>query len=149
MTGKYSDPFQGDPKLHLTPSGSDVKYVNGQPIMDRGLENWVLMSLLTRQGWCGNALIDDPANQVGSDFEAALEQPITLDALNDIRDAAAKALQNPVFGDVSVEVANPEGWRIEITILIEPPGQDARKLLITRNGDNWIAQTVDPAYRRV
>jgi len=58
-------------------------------------------------------------------------------------------IEAEVFGNVEVEVINPESSKLEVTIRIEPPGQDVRTLILTRNGLNWIAQAQNPAYRRI
>jgi hypothetical protein len=142
------DIYQGDPRLFLTADGARLQFTGGQPVLDRGLENLALISLFTRPGWCGNDLFDDPNQRIGSDFEEATNQPITLAALNDIRDAAEKAMDNPAFGRVTVDVQNPHSYRLNIVIRVEPPGQDIKLLLITKNGLNWTAQALDPAYLR-
>ena len=141
--------FQGDPRLILTVDGSKLKFIAGQPVLDPGLENMALIALFTRRGWAGNVLFADINQHIGSDFEKATEQPITLRALNEIRDAAIKALSYPVFGNVTVDVENPVSSRLNIFILIEPPGQDILQLNLQKNGLNWIAQAFYPAYRRI
>ena len=65
------DPYQGDPKIILTENGATLKFVGGQPVMDRGLENFALISLLTKTGWAGNFFIRAEADKIGSDFEEA------------------------------------------------------------------------------
>ena len=141
--------YQGDPKIILTEDGATLKYVGGQPVMDDGLENLALISLFTQEGWAGNDLFNDTDQKIGSGFELSTQQPITLQALNDIRQAGENALKNPVFGQVTVTVENPNSYRLNITFRIEPPGQDVKKLLVTKNGLNWTAQSLDPAYRRI
>lgn len=141
--------FQGDPLLSLGVDGSKLTFVGGQPVMDRGLENLVLISLFTSQGWSGNDLFDDVNQKIGSDFLSSANQSITLDSLNDIKDAAEKALVDPIFGKVTVTVLNPNSYRIEVKIVIEPPGEDIQELLVSKNGINWQAQIVDPANRRI
>ncbi len=93
-------------------------------------------------------MFDDVNQKIGSDFEESTRQPITLQNLIDNQDAALKALKNAAFNNVEVEVLNPNGYRRDITIRLEPPGQDVDTLTITKNGLNWIAQSVDPAHRR-
>jgi len=141
--------YQGDPKLTLDCDGADIPYKDGQPVMDRGLENLALISLFTEDGWSGNALFRDPAEQVGSGFMEAHRQPITLSALNEIRDAAEKALDSDVFGTVTAVTTNPRAEVVQTEITIEPPGKDVQTLLISKNGLNWSAQIVDPAYKKV
>lgn len=141
--------FDGDPKLILNENGSELIFTGGQPVMDAGLENLALISLFTRTGWVGNDLFPDPNQKIGSNFEESTNQPITLNALNDIRDAAIKALTDPIFGNVTVNVTNPNGYNINVQIIIEPPGQDIQELLISKNGINWQSQAIDPANRRV
>ncbi len=141
--------FQGDPRLILGVNGSRLQFTGGQPLMDQGLENLAMISLFTSPGWPGNDLLSDPNQKIGSDFESSTHQPITLQALYDIRDAAVKALSNPAFGIVTAEVTNPNGHRIDVRILIQPPGQDIRTLLLTKNGLNWQAQAFIPANQEV
>lgn len=143
-----TDIYQGDPRLFLNANGSFLKFTGGQPVLDRGLENLAIISLFTRLGWPGNILFQDENQQPGSDFEEIANQSITLSMINDLRDAAERALDNPAFGNVSVVIDNPSGHRLNITITLKPPGQDIKTLLITKNGLNWISQTLDPAYLR-
>jgi phage gp46-like protein len=143
-----TDIFSGDPRLFLSENGSRLIFRGGQPVMDRGLENLALISLFTSRGWVGNTLFSDIDQQIGSDFEEAAKQPITLSMLNDVAQAAERALDNPAFGNVTVTIENPNSNRLNVTILIEPPGQDSRALILSRNGDNWIAQKIEPAEGR-
>lgn len=140
--------FEGDPRLILTVDGSKLNFVNGQPTMDQGLENMALIRLFTSPGWPGNALL--PVNeQIGSDFEMSTRAAINLDTLNRIEDAAKRALIDPVFGDVTVEVSNPVHFRIDVKITIQPPVQDIKVLLVQKNGLNWLAQILTPASERI
>ena len=86
-----TDTFQGDPYITITADGSTITYIGGQPVMDRGVENQAMIALFTREGWIGNAVISDPDEQIGSDFQEAHNQPITLNALLDIEQAAVRA----------------------------------------------------------
>lgn len=148
-----TDRYQGDPKLTLDENGADLTFKGGQPEMDRGLENAALISLHTRKGWAGNTLIRKPEQRLGSDFEEAQNQPITLTSFNTIRNAALAALQWMIDGKIAskidVAVRNPTGRKVETAALIRPISQDPLILLTTKNGLNWIAQKLDPAYLRV
>ncbi len=144
-----NDRFQGVPKLILTADGSTIQYQGGQPVMDQGLENVAMISLFTAPGWWGNSLVQNQDQEIGSNFEAETKKPITLQMLTDVQTAAENALDDPSFGKVNTTVLNPEYDRLEITNLIEPPGQDTQEIILTRNGQNWINQAVDPAYKRV
>jgi len=144
-----TDIFQGDPKITLTVNGSDIPFKGGQPVMDKGLENLALISLFTRPGWCGNILFANEDEQIGSTFLQSTEGPITRSQLVDIEQAARLALDNPAFGRVDIEVNNPQGHRINVIITIHPPGDDIKTLTLTKNGPNWLAQSSDPAYKKV
>jgi phage gp46-like protein len=148
-----TDRYQGDPKLTLDENGADLTFKGGQPEMDRGLENAALISLHTRPGWAGNILFREPAQQIGSGFEESLNAPITLTSFNSIRNAAVAALQwfidTKLASEVNAGVRNPTGKRVETLIGIKPLTQDPVILLTTKNGLNWIAQKLDPAYLRV
>lgn len=115
--------------------------------MDRGFENQVNIQLLTNPGWCGNTLLP-PNRQIGSNFLNVAGGTITIDKLNDIRQAAQRALENQSFGNITPTVRNPESDFLDIDILIEPPGKDIQVLQVQRNWGNWVAQAQDPAYRR-
>ena len=134
---------QGDPRLILTKDGATLQFRGGQPLLDRGLENLVLISLFTQPGWCGNSLMATP---IGSDFEEACDAPITRQALNRIRMAAETALDTPILGAVTVTVGNPTGHRLDVGIRIERTGS---ALKLSREGGAWYYQTNDPAYKRI
>lgn len=114
--------------------------------MDAGLENLVLISLFTNEGWCGNGFMK---SATGSDFEEACNQPITRQALLRIKSAAERALVDSALGRVTVTVTNPQGYRLNVRVLIEPPASSPQELTLTRNGTNWISQATNPAYRQI
>lgn len=143
------DIYQGDPKMILTADGATLKYVGGQPRMDQGLENQAFIALFTDGPWPGNDIFPVTQQQIGSDFERLTREPITLQSINDIRNAAERALKSPIFGKVTVTVENPLHYRLNITVRLEPPGQDVKTLILEKNGLNWIAQAVNPAHRRI
>lgn len=138
--------YQGDPRLIIGPDGSRLQFIGGQPLMDRGLENAALISLFTSPGWCGNAFMKSP---IGSDFETECNKPITLSQLSRIREAAERALDNPMFGTVVVTVTNPTGLRLVVSVRIHPPGSNPIELSVSKNGGNWVSQGHDPAYRKI
>lgn len=135
--------MQGDPKLILTADGSSLQFTGGQPLMDQGLENLALISLFTRPGWVGNQLIK---SEIGSDFEEAVDQPITRQSLERVRDAAVKAMDSKLFGSVAVEVTNPTGHRINVIIRIDRTGA---ALELSREGGVWYYQSLEPAHRGI
>jgi phage gp46-like protein len=149
MTDRYS----GDPRLVLNEEGSALVFKGGQPVMDGGIEGAIFITLFTRPGWSGNFLISDTNQQIGSIFEQALNQPITVSALNDIRDAAEKSLKwmvdSGLASRVTAAVTNPDALRIQTVILVEYPGKDLDAFLALKNAQNWIIQKIDPANLRI
>jgi phage gp46-like protein len=141
--------FSGDPYITISENGSRLHFKGGQPVMDQGLENMVLISLFTRRGWAGNSLFRDLEQQIGSDFLDVAEQPTTLRNLSDLEQSAIRALKSSVFGRVTATATNPESNIKKISILIEPPGQDSKTIILTKNGQNWQFQAENPAYKRV
>jgi len=129
-----------DPRMILTSNGSRLQFINGQPLIDDGLENLALISLFTSPGWCGNKFL---SVKIGSDFEAECNKPITRSQLNRIRTAAERALKCDAFGRVTVTVRNPVGHRLEVVALLEQTG---RELVLTRIGQSWQFQATNPAY---
>lgn len=150
--------FQGDPKLILGPDGSSLVYKGGQPVMDQGIENAIMIPLFTKKkgksinqkGWWMNLLWSNPVNQSGSDYvETVINQPLTLNGLANIEKAAAKALTNPLFGNVNSEVTNPEANRIDNKITVSSPGKDVDFLAVSENSENWRAQAFAPANENI
>jgi hypothetical protein len=141
--------FSGDPYLTIGVDGSRLTFIGGQPIMDEGVENQALIALFTDEGWAGNDLFDDPDQKIGSDFIETARQPVTLQSLADIEQAAIRALQSSIFGRVTAEAVNLESDIIRVEITIEPPRQDSKTIILTRNGINWQAQAINPAHERI
>ncbi len=140
--------FEGDPKIIVGPDGWTVQYIGGQPIMDQGLENVATISLLTKENWVGNIFLTEK-QKIGSSVRRISAGSINILKLNDIRQAAEKSLDIAVFGNVEAEVLNPVSSNIKLNILTQPPGRDIGKLTLERNGQNWINQALNPAYRRL
>jgi phage gp46-like protein len=151
--------YEGDPRLYLSPDGLYLDFRGGQPIMDAGLENTIIIPLITRnkakysqKSWVGNLVFPNRAVHIGSDFEEGLEQPITISSLEDVKQRAEKALQfmidSGLASEIIVEVANPVGYRTEISILVRPPNLPEFELLLVKNGINWVVQRKDPTYTR-
>ena len=140
--------FEGDPKIIVTPDGWTLQYTGGQPLMDQGLENVATISLLTKEGWVGNIFLTQK-QKIGSAVRRLSSGSITVSTLNDIRQEAEKSLDTAVFGNVEADVLNPVSSNIKLNVLIQPPGSDIQKLTLERNGQNWINQALNPAYRSV
>ena len=140
--------FQGDPALSIGNDGADLTFKGGQPIMDQGLENQAQISLFTAEGWPGNFLLPE-TQQIGSNFEEQARETITLTSLAELEKTAEAAMEAPVFGPVRAQATNPESWRIDMKILITPPGREESVILLSRNGQNWINQAVNPAHERL
>ena len=132
--------FQGDPKIYLTPDGADLNFFAGQPDMDDGFENQVILSLFTAPGWWGNALIDNIDQQYGSDFEEKSKGPITLEKLAQIEQDAKRNAEYRAFGDIKTKAVNPVSNQTNLSISIFAPGKDVDELRLTRNAQNWQNQ---------
>jgi phage gp46-like protein len=147
------DRFQGDPRLILDENGSTIKVTGGQPIMDQGLENVPIIRLFTAPGWWGNFLFRNNSQQIGSDFEEVAREAATIEGLNRTESAAKVALapmiDDGLAKDTIVKAKNPSGNRLDMGVLIQPPGRDFLALLATRHGSNWIAQKQYPANERM
>jgi hypothetical protein len=143
------DPYEGDPKIILTENGATLKFVGGQPVMDRGLENFALISLLTKTGWAGNFFIRSDLDKIGSDFEETALKTRTLSSLREIENSGERALTHPLFESIQVIVTNPQSDFIDVVALLKPPNQDERKLELSKNSANWNSQAEEPANRRI
>lgn len=143
--------FQGDPAIKITEQGATMKFIGGQPIMDQGLENAVIISLFTKRGYWGNALEQDENKKIGSDFERQ-RTIVDIQTINDVRDDVNVALQwmkdVNLVSKIEVDVTNPYTDQIWVNIKLYPPGQDVQELLFFKNGVNWISQAKYPAHER-
>lgn len=146
------DRTQGDPKIKIDGDGADLTFRGGQPVMDSGLENAVLISLFSAPTWFGNVFFE-PSSQVKSRFYEMSLKSITASHLADL-ERAAKADLAPLvaagaIADPEVRASNPVGERLQVQITISPPGSDAITILLSRYGANWAVQTSNPASARV
>lgn len=146
--------FAGDPAVTITPDGAKMKFINGQPVVDQGLENAVLISLFTRRGYWGNSLISEESKKIGSDVEVtALEPIVSIQSVNNMTDAIDRALKwmtdTKLSQDNDITVTNPSSNNLRATIKITPPGRDSQTLLFLKNGLNWIGQALNPAHTRM
>ena len=137
------DRYSGDPRLILTQDGADMAYLGGQPVMDQGLENMAMISLFTGPGWCGNLYLDAD-EQIGSDFEAACRKAITLAQLNEIQNAAMRALKSDYFPECAVVVTNPRSDWVHLAITLGP----GNTITADKRGTNWLAQAAFAANVR-
>lgn len=129
---------QGDPKIGIGPNGAYLNWIDGQPQMDQGLENSVLIGLFTSPGWAGNKFLAGD-EQIGSNFEISAHGPITRSKLSEIEQEAVLALSGPLY-EVSAGASNPTGHRLDVTIGLRPPGADMSLVVLSRNGRNWLNQ---------
>lgn len=144
--------FNGDPCIKITENGAKMKFIDGQPIIDKGLENAVQISLFTKPGWWGNSLVRDTNKKIGSNYERQ-RIIIDVDTLNDVRNDAIQALQwmldVKLASKIDIEVFNPNTNYIKTYVKISPPGQDIKQLLFYSNGISWVNQAIDPAHERM
>ena len=146
--------FQGDPALFLGPNGSRLEFKGGQPVMDAGLQNAVTISLFTKPGWWGNTLFKNPSQQIGSDYEATLAEPIVdISSVNNVETSAKKAvkwMKDVRLADkIESEAINPTANIIDNTIKISPVGSDVQEFLVQKNSINWINQALFPASEEI
>jgi phage gp46-like protein len=145
--------FQGDPRIVIDEDGADLDFQAGQPVMDRGIENSVLLSLFTAADWVGNVLMDKPTQKYKGKFLEAIDQPINASALTDIRNAALVdlnwMLETGLAAELDASVSNPQSNTLKVLIVVKPPTSDLEVFLLTNNGLLWTSQTVDPANERL
>jgi phage gp46-like protein len=147
------DRFEGDPRIVLGADGSTLSIKGGQPVMDQGLENVPLIDLFTQVGWWGNDLFEEKSQRIGSNFENVARSAATVTGINNVESAGKAALKHMIDEKLAsatlVKARNPSGNRVEVAVLIQPPGKDLFTLLATKHGSNWVAQKQNPAYERV
>lgn len=144
--------YQGDPKITLDQNGADIVWKSGQPVMDSGLENAVLIALFSAEDWFGNAYAQ-PSEAIGSKFYPETQKAITASQLGVIQAAAAadlkKLVDDGLIAEPEITVTNPRSNRLDVLIISRPPAEDAQAILLSRYGENWRIQTISPANQRV
>ena len=118
--------YQGDPKLKISPySDGGINYNYGQPDMDTGLENAVIISLGTKKGWWGNLLMQKETQKIGSDYDLLTHSIINSNQIKKIEDNAESSLNwmksLNIIEKAESSVSNPQADRIENTIRIIKP----------------------------
>jgi hypothetical protein len=115
-------------------NGATWEYTAGQPVMETGVANAALISLFTRPGFSGNIFLE-PEQRIGSDFENTCRGTITLSRLNDIENAAVRALTSKLFPDVTAAASNPSGDQVRVVVHISP----GASLNLNRESGLWKA----------
>lgn len=132
--------YTGDVKLIPTEDGGDILFVDGQPVMDQGLETATYISLFTARGWWGNAVVDAD-EQIGANLEELFKNTITNKTRQDseqaVRDALQWMIDQGVAKSIEVESRIPSVGRLELSITITEPGKDS---LSSRYMLNWNGQ---------
>lgn len=145
--------FSGDPYIKIGDNGATIVVKGGQPVMDEGLENIVNISLFTLSGWFGNIFAKSKSEEIGSDFVNVAGASITRTSLIDMQNEAEDALQilinENAAASVEVVVSNPNAKNIQIEERIQRPSGEIETLLQTRYGQNWVAQSENPAHRKI
>ncbi len=118
--------YQGDPKLTISPyEDGGINYILGQPDMDTGLENFVIISLGTKKGWWGNLLFDQETKKIGSDYDELSHSILNFNQLRKIEKETEKILDNMkqlgIAESIESTVNNPQVDRTENTIKIKKP----------------------------
>lgn len=146
------DRTQGDPKITMENDGADLVFRGGQPVMDSGLENAVLISLFSGAEWFGNAFAQ-PSARIESRFYPLSLKAITGSRLAELERAVKADLKSlveqGVIAEPVVRVSNPSGERLLAEITIAPPGGTAETIRLSRYGANWSVQTTHPANTRI
>ena len=136
--------YQGDPLIRINGNGMDITVLGGQPKMDNGLVNSVILSLFPKP-WFMNAIIENEIEHVGSNFVSFInDNPITISNLNKARSIGLDSLQwmieETLVSEIDIRLRNPEGKQVQVLILIKPPGKTAIAILATKYGLNWKIQ---------
>ena len=134
--------FDGDVRLVLSLDGGVITVWAGQPQMDGGMETAVNISLFTEIGWWGNSIIG-VGNEVGSDFEDALRQPLSNQARLNVIESARNALQwlldTGIAETVDFTATIPAVGRLDFNIQIKQPEKTPETF---RYNVNWANQKI-------
>jgi phage gp46-like protein len=144
--------YQGDPAIAITPDGACMTFRGGQPVMDKGFHNAILISLHTKPGWWGNVFETEESKKIGSNFERnrVIQDIKTINEIIDDANQALKwMLDKNIAEKINVDAVNIKLNNIDIKITIKPLGSNEQEFLLTENGLSWINQALNPANERL
>lgn len=126
--------------------GGQIKYVNGQPIMDGGLETTVYLSLFSNDFW-GNEITNNNSEQLSEGLDAFLRSKVTSQTRLQVIDRSNNLLQWML--DIGLaDTIEVDAFLEDVCILIE--------IKITKNSEeqsfkyavNWNNEINNPAIER-
>lgn len=129
----------GDPKLIEAGSSWALSIINGQPVMDEGLENAVSLSLFTPATYWGNILAQGPSQSYVSRFPELYRRPLTnqtrIDAEKYADEALAWMVAERIAEKITVIASIPSVNVLFLVIKIEQP----QRTVTVRYQLNWAA----------
>lgn len=148
---KAYDKRQGDLYLFNTLDGGEISSINGEPVMDRGFETAVLLSIAgpAQPYWADEYL--PTSRKMQSKLQTYIQgRPLSSGTLKTVVAMAKADLQwvidTGVADKIAVAVRATARNRIEIAWSVET---DGRVIEQNRYQLNWAAQRDYPASRRV
>lgn len=116
--------YQGDLKLTISPySNGGINYILGQPEMDTGLENAIIISLGTKKNWWGNLLFQQEIKKIGSDYDNLTHDILNFNQLRKIEKETEKTLdwmkQIKIVESIESIVSNPIADQLKNIITIK------------------------------
>lgn len=143
---------QGDLAIFIDDNGGNIQNINGEPLMDGGIETSAILSLFGTNDpdtWLNEYLTG--SEKYTAEFYAFMQaNPITLKNLLTAQEFALRDLQwlkdDGVADEIIVEITTFEKNRINMTI-----GIYANKETILENTYqvNWGYQIDDPVHNRI
>lgn len=135
--------FEGDPKIFIDEDGARFEWINGQPVMDQWLENSFLLSAFVPE-WYGNYFFDTEEEKFKSTLLSILAQALTLDTINNAKDAIEKATKHMIdlglVNAIDVNIYNPTGYRVTIDMTITAINGNIKLLTIANVGSQWVVR---------
>ena len=145
--------YDGEPRLIMGNNGTTIEVRGGQPVMDSGIENAVMIALFTRPGWFGNYFLD-PEYRIGDcNFSDASEGAITASSFAHAEKEAKRGLKwmvdDRLASSIDASVSNPNSMRIDAEITINRPSGTVEQIGLQKYGGSWVRQCDDPANERL
>jgi len=146
------DPRQGDLGLFQTLDGGDLRVVNGEPVMDQGLEAAVYLSLegAGATDWWANEYYPQ-AQQIVSRFakfrqSRSLTSGVITISEDLIKQDLTWLVSEKVASKVDVSMVAVSRNRVEITVVVEI---DGKAFKLSPFQLNWQAQESYPLNQRI
>lgn len=143
---------EGDIYLYETEDGGEISIVNGEPVMDAGLESAVYISIFGHESvtWWGNEYLKKAERMECRFYPYIKSTGKTISTLNKAKELLKQDLtwliDEKIADRIVIDIYSISITHISVDINIL---KDERSISKTKYGVNWLYQQTAPASGRI